>query len=322
MTGAPSLGPKVHAMIGPMGKTLAIVLTAATACLGAEPAARTLSSTFDGARGAARLESLRPQPRVRLPQGRPVEPPDDLVRAREHWGSRAQSALLDRLQPEPKTSFTFAVIGDSEGGRFPWQRPWAPKDGFLRQIRAIQAHQVDLIFQLGDSVGKGTVKNYRAYLSLLKKELHLPLFHLIGNHDRSDPNSDKADKTLDTPLKTLLFTHVPPAYLKGRLRSAAPKGVSQKRILAPGYFEEGSARFGEIVSQRGVVRVYMGHIHAFGIADHGGVRYVLSGGGGSPLYPLPGHPRRRKAHYIIVQAGPEGLSETVHELDGTVFPIP
>ena len=72
-----------------------------------------------------------------------------------------------------------------------------------------------------------------------------------------------------------------------------------------------------------VKRVYMGHIHAFGIAEKNGVRYVLTGGGGSPLYPLPpGYPKRKKAHFIWVTAGPQGLSETVYEIDGNRFDLP
>lgn len=297
-------------------------------------------------------------------EGREVEVPTDLLRAREMWGTQAQSALLDRLNPAPKTAFRFAVIGDGEAGRFPWQRIFAPKGAFKKQLDAIHAASPDFILQLGDFVSKGVVKNYRAYVKFLADAVSLPVFHVIGNHDRSKPNG-KADKNLyhavfgagdfhrdyngwrfvaidssnygltaeqlrwldailDTEFNTVVATHIVPKYLKGKLHSIDPAGgiSAQGTIIPEAFFETGADAFGEILARRRVKRVYLGHIHAFGVGSVNGVRYVLSGGGGSPLYPLPGdYPKRKKAHYLLVEAGPSDLSETVHELDGTVYPI-
>lgn len=295
----------------------------------------------------------------------PVEPPRDLAAARRTWGNSVQIAKLSRANPSPKPGFTFAVIGDAEPGRFPWQRPWAPPDGYRKQIRAIHATNADFIVQLGDFVSKGTIKNYRAYVDLLGTELSLPIMHVIGNHDRSKPNGkadkvlyravfgsetdyffdyngwrfvtldssdyrvtaaqmDWLDRVLDTGLKTVVSMHIVPAYLKGKIYSIGPnKNRENEKLIPKAYFDQGSVRFGEVVKRRAVARVYMGHIHAFGIAEHEGIRYVLTGGGGSPLYPLPpGYPKRKKAHYLLVEADGTGLRETVYELDGTVFPIP
>jgi hypothetical protein len=47
------------------------------------------------------------------------------------------------------------------------------------------------------------------------------------------------------------------------------------------------------------------------------VRYVLTGGGGSPLYPGP--VKERFHHFLTVDDGPDGLVETVHRSDGTSF---
>jgi hypothetical protein len=67
----------------------------------------------------------------------------------------------------------------------------------------------------------------------------------------------------------------------------------------------------------------MGHIHAFWAADHRGVRYIISGGGGSPLYPLPpGYPKKRFAHTLNVAVGPSGLVETVVPYKGKPFVLP
>jgi len=89
------------------------------------------------------------------------------------------------------------------------------------------------------------------------------------------------------------------------------------------YFEDGSAEFERLVSRGNVAAVYMGHIHAFWVADHLGVRYIISGGGGSPLYPLPpGFPKERFAHYMTVEASPSGLVETIHPYHGSPFVLP
>jgi hypothetical protein len=52
---------------------------------------------------------------------------------------------------------------------------------------------------------------------------------------------------------------------------------------------------------------------------HEGVTYVLSGGGGSPLYPSTSLARLH--HYLEVEAGPEGVRETVRPLNGGSFPL-
>jgi predicted phosphodiesterase len=290
----------------------------------------------------------------------PAEPPLDLIEARKTWGTSAQITALHRAQPTPKATFSFAVIGDGEGGRFPWQRPWAPKDAYKKQLRAIHAAGPDLIVQLGDFVSKGTAANYRAYVAFLRGAVTLPMLHIIGNHDRSKPNGD-ADKVMYSALfgtptdyaldyngwrfialdtsdyklqpaqlrwleqqlrgsdQALIFTHIVPKYLKGKIKS---RGVGAAGIIPKAYFEEGSAEFARLVKTYKVRRVYMGHIHAYGTADVDGIKYVLSGGGGSPLYPLPpGYPKRKKAHYLLITADSQGLRETVHELGGNSFPV-
>jgi predicted phosphodiesterase len=324
--------------------------------------ANTISPSFDGARNAPPLETLKQKADLPEIKGKPVEPPEDLRKAKETWGTDAQSRMLDRLHPSPKSSFKFAVIGDIENGRFPWQRIFAPKGAAAKQIAAIHAASADFILQLGDFVSKGTVKNYRAYVKFLKDSVSIPMFHVIGNHDRSKPNGkadknmysavfgdgdyvrdyngwrfvavdtsdyalrddqlDWLDRVLDTDKKTVVATHIVPKYLKNKLYSIGPGPGAQGALIPEAFFEPGAKRFGEILARRGVERVYLGHIHAFGIGHVNGVKYVLTAGGGSPLYPLPpSYPKRRKAHWLLVEADGSGLRETVHELDGTSFPI-
>lgn len=339
-----------------------------------------LAAFFDGR--PSRYDPLRTLRRalVAPSAGEPAPLPDaDISRAiaAGRWNNAVQASELSRRNPAPKSSFTFAVIGDAEPGRFPWERIFSPgKDAYRLLLRSIHGRSPDCIVQLGDFVSKGTQGNYARYMKFLGREAHLPFFSVIGNHDRSAPNGeankdlyraafgetdfyfdyngwrfvglDTADRrltsdqlewldsVLDIPSRKIVFTHVPPAFLKGKFKGSGPSESFPRGQGRPGaephgywsdvftgYFERGSSEFGRIMAGRRVERVYMGHVHAYGVAEHSGVRYVLTGGGGSPLYPLPpGEPQYKTAHYILVEAGPGPLRETVYELEGGSFPIP
>lgn len=291
------------------------------------------------------------------PQDSPAIP-TDLIEAGKRWGHSRQAELLPTGTPGSTEHFTFEVIGDVEPGRFPWERIFAPAGAFRKLMAAIHSRKPHLIVQLGDFVSKGTPENYREYIAALMENVSLPLLTVIGNHDRPQPNDNSGDKTLyrsvfgttdfyydyngsrfigldssdrkvtpeqldwlddvlDTRQRKFIFTHVPPALLKGKLRSPENE-VSPQQADYSVYFTEGSDRFGELAVRHRVDRVYMGHIHAMATADVAGVRYVLSGGGGSPLYPLPpGYPNLREAHSISVRVSPGAILETVHLLNGT-----
>jgi 3',5'-cyclic AMP phosphodiesterase CpdA len=142
---------------------------------------------------------------------------------------------------------------------------------------------------------------------------------------------------LAVPGPKVIFTHVPPDYIKsieplkevGELEAPATdptKLEAQKggiHDFFTNYFKDGSKEFEALVENGGVKAVYMGHIHAFWAADHHGVRYIISGGGGSPLYPLPpGYPKKRFAHTLRVAVSPAGLVETVVPYKGKPFVLP
>lgn len=313
---------------------------------------------------------------VPVAHGKPV--PGEFDSDLKKWGTEAQKAALAAL-PAPGASFRFAVIGDAEPGRFPWERPFAPGPGaFWKLISQAQGSGAAFVLQLGDMVSKGTSENYRAHFDGMAKSSKAPLFETIGNHDRSRPNGS-ATKTLYTsavgPLdfyfdyagwrfvsvdtsdrrlrgdqmawlktvvtgdgKCVVFTHVPPKALKGKFYSPKkprkafekeeeepplPKSEDYWHDVLTAYFEDNSAAFMALMSERKVARVYTGHIHAFGVARAGPTLFVLSGGGGSPLYPLPpGEPKRKMTHWLEVSVAGETVSETVHELNGDLYPMP
>ena len=263
---------------------------------------------------------------------------------------------LTKLAASPRIvgeTFRFVVIGDAEPGRFWFARNLFNTPGvFWKLLARADRSGSDFIFQLGDMVSRGTPSNLWTFIrGLFYLGPKTPYLTAIGNHDRHKPHGITNDRVyraafgstdyafdrggrrfivLDssagrvTPVQlkwlagllhpsvpTVVFTHMPPAPLSEWTDWGALKGA--------GGFKEGSAAFMRLMSANKVQRVYMGHIHGLGVLERGGVKYVLTGGGGSPLYPGP--VKKRLHHWLSVEAGPEGLVETVHAADGTSFPL-
>lgn len=261
---------------------------------------------------------------------------------------------LSRLAAAPRTSgesFRFAVIGDAEPGRFWIARKLFNTPGvFWKLLARADRSKPDFILQLGDMVSRGTVAKFWAFFrGLSSAGPETPYLTVIGNHDRHKPHGVTNDRVyraafggtdyhfdragrrfivldssagrvtraqlswlagiLDPAVPTVVFTHIPPAPLS--------EWTDWGRIKGAGGFREGSEAFMGLMAANKVQRVYMGHIHGLGVLERGGVKYVLTGGGGSPLFPGP--VKKRLHHWLSVEAGPEGLVETVHAADGSSF---
>ena len=324
----------------------------------------------------ARPSAPGPAPDVGPSHSLGTQIPDDLAAARARMGNEAELGRLAADPGRTERVAFAVIGDAEPGRFFWERWFNSDRHAFEKALAQARGRRAEFVVQLGDYVSRGIEDNFRKGVDFLDAHPGAPLLHVQGNHDRSQPNGpadkdlfravfgpgdyyfdrggwrfvaldsadyavtdaqlDWLDQALDTPLPSLIVTHIPPAYLAGKLKSQGPeqaalderaaaqwrRGKPEAEFLAA-YFDGGSARFGEIVARRGVKRVYMGHIHAFGTAEVDGVKYVLSGCGGSPHYPLPpGYPTRKKDHYVWLEAGAGGtLSETVHELDGTTFPI-
>ncbi|MBI3564224.1 MAG: metallophosphoesterase [Elusimicrobia bacterium] len=282
-------------------------------------------------------------------------PSERLRKASSRWRTERQLKRLSRLPTAGGDRVSFAVLGDCEPSRFWIYRKLFNEEGvFERQMADIQREKVNFIVQLGDMVEKGEPRRYEGFFARLKRAWKggRPYLTVIGNHDRSRPNGkshstmyrglfgpanyffDHArtrfvvldssskrvtpaqlrwlDKVLSTPLRKVVFTHMPPVHL------GLWGGVG--KIHSLGGFIGGAREFSDVVAKNGVSRVYMGHVHAFGVQDHLGVRYVLTGGGGSALFPSGNEDRFH--HFLTVDVGPHGIRERVHAMDGRVFHIP
>ena len=280
--------------------------------------------------------------------------PETLVLMASRFRTDRQLRRLARLPSAAGDKVSFAVLGDVEPSRFWIYRKLFNREGvFHDQMHELQALPLTFTVQLGDMVSKGTRGNYEIFLRHLRRAwIGRPYLTVIGNHDRSRPNGpshstlyralfgrpnyffdhagvrfvvlDSSAKrvsrtqlkwlrmALDFPGRKIVFTHMPPVQL------SLWGGVGVVHEL--GGFIGGSREFAEIVSAAKVSRVYMGHVHAFGVQDHGGVRYVLTGGGGSALFPSGN--KDSFHHYLTVEVTPTVIRDRVHSLDGKVFAIP
>ncbi len=280
--------------------------------------------------------------------------PESLVLMAARFRTERQLRRLARLPGATGDTVSFGVLGDAEPSRFWIYRKLFNREGvFHDQMHEVQKLPLTFTVQLGDMVSKGTVDNYESFFRGLRRVwTGRPYLTVIGNHDRSRPNGkshstmyrglfgrpnyffdqggvrfvvlDSSAKrvtksqlrwltlVLDHPGRKIVFTHMPPVQL------SLWGGVGKVHEL--GGFIGGAKEFADIVSAAKVSRVYMGHVHAFGVQDHGGVRYVLTGGGGSALFPSGNDDLFH--HYLTVEIGPHGIKERVHSYDGKKFAIP
>ncbi|MFO0677155.1 MAG: metallophosphoesterase [Polyangiaceae bacterium] len=79
-----------------------------------------------------------------------------------------------------------------------------------------------------------------------------------------------------------------------------------------------------LLAKKGVDLVFAGHDHLYDRGDAEGLRYVVSGGGGAPLYPIEARdPSSRKAesayHFVSTRVTPERVELTAKRLDGTIL---
>jgi hypothetical protein len=276
-------------------------------------------------------------------------------RLAQPYRTSLQLAKLARTPRPAGESYRFAVIGDAEPGRFWFWRALFNRDRdafWTKLLPGADRSGADFIMQLGDMVSRGVLRNFKAFFERLRAAApRTPYLTVIGNHDRHNPHGvsnarvyrklfgktdyaferggrlfvvvdNSAGRILPGQLEWLrsvlssgkpavVFTHMPPAPL-GEWTDFGRKGS--------GGFRRGAEEFMSLMSEKKVERVYMGHVHGFGVLERGGVRYVLTGGGGSPLYPGP--VKSRFHHYLTVDDGPDGLVETVHRSDGTSYRLP
>lgn len=243
---------------------------------------------------------------------------------------QANRAFLE--EQAPKEEFTFAVIGDTRG-----------YGTFEKIVNELRMMPLDFAVNLGDCTTSPTVESHNYLRAELAEELALPypVFYVIGNHDvdprhfpvsrfetdygpsifsfeyqdclfvvlrywRGSGADEESYEFLDGLIRNtgkeyrhkFAFMHRPPVVPK---KGDYP-AVKDKHLL-------------ELLERFRPDYVFAGHIHAFLRTRLGETNYVVTGGGGAPLYP---EYRDQSHHAFLVNVGTDGISETVLPFEADV----
>lgn len=235
--------------------------------------------------------------------------------------------------------YVFALYGDS-------------RDGFAvhRMICGrIIAGPASFVVSTGDLVHNadkiGLWENYREITRALRERL--PYHPAKGNHDDGGEGHFEKEFGLRRPYYAVrkgpveLFFLDSNALDDGQLawfeKAAAASGAEHKIAvmhhvsfsLRHGRRKE-SRRYREKLHARfvraGVCAVFNGHDHHFQTSVQDGVRYVVTGGGGAPLYDADTDFDRdvflfaKLHHYILMEVGEGGIRARVYSEEGVELP--
>jgi hypothetical protein len=237
---------------------------------------------------------------------------------------------IKKLGKNPKSadgSYRYVVMGDNRS-------QWELWSNMVKHIDGLEPKPA-FVINSGDIVPKGYARELREYYipPLLKTDI--PFFVAIGNHETGDDDmarefrylfggkkslnyyfdygkaryvffdnasdASSAEKTLKWLDKTLADT--PKGYRKYVTMHKPPTTI--KKWAYHAWEDEESKVFTELMTKHKVAEVYLGHIHAYSTAKHGGVNYTISGGAGAGLHNRYG-PEGNVHHYIICDVSPDG----------------
>jgi predicted phosphodiesterase len=230
---------------------------------------------------------------------------------------------VNALKDNKGDYFAFIVMGDTHAG-MPFNDSMS-----LKVIRHINREDrfrkipIDFVLSPGDITFRGSARDYRSY-NKLRSLIKWPVISTIGNHDDdhgiaffkkyagaaefSFPDRSSYFIFLDNHAGDVIDEQF--AWLEAELKKSqaykktfvvlhkAPFSPYQQSWYRP-ELSEWSYRFMKLCQEYKVDMVFSGHEHIFKEESFGGVRYIISGGGGMLLYlseSAGGFP-----HYIVVR---------------------
>jgi predicted phosphodiesterase len=247
----------------------------------------------------------------------PSPPPPTLTPAPIPTNTASPTVVLNTptLTPSPtetEVRYTFAVCGDSRGG-----------DEIYREIlRRVEKDGAAFFVNTGDLVLRGLESEFVHFAELMA-DFALPFYPVAGNHDAAGADLSSFLKYSGAPSVHYSFEHgnghfiivdshgggvnTPElTWLEGEL-SAVDKPLTFVFLHHPPYdpdgtdytMQWGNDRFMHLMEEYDVDIVFAGHIHAYVEGERGGVRYIITGGGGAPLY--GGEHPQAFHHYVRVE---------------------
>jgi len=259
-----------------------------------------------------------------------------------------------RTAPPPDVPFSFVVMGDTRSAE-------ADHRAVIAQLAG---EAPDLVLHTGDLVADGAEEaGWQSFFSVQAPLLgRAPIAPAIGNHEAQNqlgiqnfsryfgvtPRDGEMRYAftygnsrfivMDTNLMFFALT-AQTGWLERELQSAvADPDVRHIFVMMHhGPFATGPhggntgvrAAWAPLFSAYGVDTVFSGHDHLYERLEHDGVRYVVSGGGGGPLYPRQEDPHWEDArasvytesvhHFVRVQVAGERVEMAAVRADGSLI---
>ena len=229
-------------------------------------------------------------------------------------------------QPARALRYRFVLAGDNRDGNAV----------FMQILRHASTYKPAFMLHSGDFVPLGRKAEYRQLLALLD-QVRFPVFLAMGNHDAYQGGERWYRTFLGSPDD--YFDYGPDRFVL--LNNAAGQLTSQQlqwldrilsaprrhRFVVMHYppqsliwfhaFAQGAAELRKIVIKHRVQAVLMGHMHIYDSYTDEGVRWIVSGGAGAPLYRMPLYFSAEGGafpHFVAFDVTPRGVQETVVRL--------
>ncbi len=210
---------------------------------------------------------------------------------------------------ERTAAFRFAVCGDNRQG-----------EEIYRQILAqAQADGSAFLINTGDLVNAGTERQFKAFAALMRG-FSLPFYPVPGNHDNADGLLTAYLRHSGAPAANYAFDYglahfalvdsslgdVAPSVMAWLAQDLESTRQPLKFVVVhhPPFdpagtahiMRRGNTQFMQLMVEKRVDWVLAGHIHSFDHQVRDGVHYLITGGAGAPLYPVPNRPAFH--HYV------------------------
>jgi 3',5'-cyclic AMP phosphodiesterase CpdA len=244
---------------------------------------------------------------------------------------RANDKALSRIKNITQKRFSFAFLGDNRGGLELFKT-------ILKKIN--RDENISFIINGGDLVSNGYEKQYKDYLSSIEVSKK-PIISVIGNHEvrwiRGREYFEKyiGDRYFSFSVSSTSFTILDNSNLKTIdreeyiwLEKRLKESIKFKHHLLfmhtplydprEGYLKRGHSmknvkeakKLNLLLKKYGVSLVLASHIHSFFEGSWRGVKFIISGGAGAPLYE-----ERASYHYVKVDIDLEKVSYKVVPVD-------
>ncbi len=237
--------------------------------------------------------------------------------------------------------FQFAVLGDSRDG----------ERVYTQLIQKILERKPHFVIHLGDMIAKPNAKEWQAFFEI-SRPIHLPFFPVIGNHETGNTRlgEEMYRKQFHLPERRTYYAFQAGGGLfvildseKGRGRIIDDQWLWLENLLStskerikflflhrplfppPDSLKTGKAmdkypsdrdELHRLFLRTGVTAVFAADDHRYDRREKDKILYLITGGGGAPIYALPD--QGGYFHYVWISVERGRINVEVVDLEGQV----